>query len=587
MSRHWWLLFLVGTLSLTAGVGAADTDKPPKGVRVLILSGVPETHHDYKNQCPNMAGALRGQGHEVVLRDKTLVEEGDAKKFDVVVLMSERWRGDEKNRQALLDMVRGGTGLVVVHMAYVPCVEALGGKASRNGKTGDLKVEVVDRQHPVTAGMRDFTAGPNDELYAGVNLTAEDVHVLARGQDASGTWEPVAWVRPFGRGRVFYTSLGHSTESQKNPAFLKLVAGAVRWAGAPARAPAEADEGGVTRIGLLPPRPGNPRNSEGAFVRLKDGRILFVYTHFTGGGGDDAAAHLAARSSGDGGTTWTSEDMTVLPNEAGMNVMSVSLLQLPNGAIALFYLRKNSLEDCRPYLRLSTDEARTWGEPILCAPAGGYYVVNNDRAVQLKSGRLVVPAARHNVPGGKWTARGVALCFLSDDSGKTWRKSKGELHGPEGSQTGLQEPGVVELKDGRLLMLCRTDLGCQYLSYSADGGNTWSPAEPTDIKSPVSPASLKRIPRTSDLLLVWNDHSKVDAARRGKRTPLTAAVSRDDGKTWGKGKALEDDPDGWYCYTAIGFVGDRVLLGHCAGNRKTGGLNRTQITVFTLDWLYR
>jgi hypothetical protein len=145
----------------------------------------------------------------------------------------------------------------------------------------------------------------------------------------------------------------------------------------------------------------------------------------------------------------------------------------------------------------------------------------------------------------------------------------------------------MELKDGRLLMLCRTDLGCQYRSYSADGGNTWSPAEPTDIKSPVSPASVKRIPRTGDLLLVWNDHSRVDVARRGKRTPLTAAVSRDDGKTWGNGKVLEDDPDGWYCYTAIAFVGDRVLLGHCAGNRKTGGLNRTQITVFTLDWLYR
>ena len=39
----------------------------------------------------------------------------------------------------------------------------------------------------------------------------------------------------------------------------------------------------VEKIRLLPPGPGNPRNSEGDFIELKDGRVLFVYTHFTGG----------------------------------------------------------------------------------------------------------------------------------------------------------------------------------------------------------------------------------------------------------------------------------------------------------------
>lgn len=354
------------------------------------------------------------------------------------------------------------------------------------------------------------------------------------------------------------------------------------------RGPEVIERDGVTRIRLLPPTPGkNPRNSEGAFVTLKDGRILFAYTHFTGGGTDSAAAHLAGRYSGDGGQTWTAEDTVVLPNEARMNVMSVSLLRLRTGEIGLFYLRKNSPEDCRAYLRRSKDEAKTWGEPTLCTPPEGYYVVNNDRVVQLQSGRLVIPAARHNVPGGRWTARAVALCFVSDDNGKTWRKGRGELEGPKQSKTGLQEPGVVELKDGKLLMLCRTDQGCQYRSCSADGGDTWSPAEPTDIQSPVSPASVKRIPKTGDLLLVWNDHAKVDAAHRAKRTPFTAAVSRDEGKTWGKAKVLEDDPEGWYCYTAIHFVGGRVLLGHCAGDQHVGRLNRTQITLIDLDWLYR
>ena len=89
-----------------------------------------------------------------------------------------------------------------------------------------------------------------------------------------------------------------------------------------------------------------------------------------------------------------------------------------------------------------------------------------------------------------------------------------------------------------------------------------------------------------DLLLAWNDHAGVDAEHRGKRTPFNVAISRDEGKTWEKAKTLEDDPNGWYCYTAMTFVGDHVLLGHCAGDRRRGGLNTTQITRFSLDWLY-
>ncbi len=354
-----------------------------------------------------------------------------------------------------------------------------------------------------------------------------------------------------------------------------------------AEPPEVIEKDGLTRIRLLPPGPNHPRNSEGAFVQLKDGRLLFVYTHFTGGASDHAPSHLAGRYSGDGGKSWTTKDEIVLANEGKMNTMSVSLLRLPSGAIALFYLRRDAWDDLRMYVRLSSDEAKSWGPAVLCTPEGGYFVVNNDRVVQLKSGRLVVPAARHNVPGGKWTSRGVARCFLSDDHGQTWRQGRTELQGPPTSKTGLQEPGVVELKDGKLLMLCRTDQGCQYRSYSEDGGDTWSQAQATAIKSPVSPASIKRIPKTGDLLLVWNDHSQVDAQRRGKRTPFHVAVSRDEGQTWEKVKTLEDEADGWYCYTAIAFVGNRVLLGHCAGDRKLGGLNRTQITFFDLDWLYR
>ncbi|MCC6145567.1 MAG: exo-alpha-sialidase, partial [Candidatus Hydrogenedentes bacterium] len=224
--------------------------------------------------------------------------------------------------------------------------------------------------------------------------------------------------------------------------------------------------------------------------------------------------------------------------------------------------------------------------PLLEGPVG-YYVVNNDRMVQLSNGGLVIPSARHNLKGEPFTSKGRALCFLSDDAGATWRISSTIIDPPEGAgSAGLQEPAVVELQDGRLLMLCRTGGGCQYQSWSDDGGDTWLPAEPTDTLSPVSPASIERVPGTGALLLVWNDHSGEYAGLGEKRTPLAVAVSTDEGQSWTSRIILEDNPDGWYCYTAIAFVGDHILLGHCAGDRReNNGLALTQVLRLPLSHL--
>ncbi len=333
----------------------------------------------------------------------------------------------------------------------------------------------------------------------------------------------------------------------------------------------------------LEPGPDNPRNSEGDFIQLKNGDILFIYTHFTEGAGDHAGAYLAGRISSDDGKTWTSEDMTILPNEGDMNVMSVSLLRLTDGRIALFYLRKNSEADCIPYMRTSTDEAKTWSEPIKCIDDPGYFVMNNDRVVQLRSGRILLPVSLHDFSGPS-PGVGRVMCYYSDDGGSTWAKS---AEAPNPDHIVLQEPGVVELKNGDLMMFIRTDANVQYFSFSKDGGEHWTQVEPGNIRSPLSPASIERIPATGDLLLVWNNNTQ-KGRDGGKRTPFNAAISTDEGKTWEKMKTLESNPDGWYCYTAIEFVGDHVLLGHCAGDRKkNNGLATTQITRLSNEWLYR
>ena len=109
----------------------------------------------------------------------------------------------------------------------------------------------------------------------------------------------------------------------------------------------------------LPPGPNNPRNSEGAFATLQDGRILYVYTHYTGSSREDhAPACLMSRESAYEGRTWTSYDTLVLENEGAQNIMSVSLMRLGDGDLGLFYLRKNSWHDCRPFLKCRQKQSR-------------------------------------------------------------------------------------------------------------------------------------------------------------------------------------------------------------------------------------
>lgn len=59
------------------------------------------------------------------------------------------------------------------------------------------------------------------------------------------------------------------------------------------------------------------------------------------------------------------------------------------------------------------------------------------------------------------------------------------------SSSGLQEPGVVELKNGVLWAWARTDLGRQYEMFSMDGGEHWSDSQPSWFTGPCSPLSVK------------------------------------------------------------------------------------------------
>jgi len=344
----------------------------------------------------------------------------------------------------------------------------------------------------------------------------------------------------------------------------------------------------------LPPGEANCRNSEGDFAVLKDGSVLFAYSHYVkGSGGDHDPAYIASRVSKDGGRTWSAKSEKVIENEGGMNVMCASFLRLKDGSLALVYLRKNSEADCRPMMRVSKDEGRTWGAPVKCIADAdvGYYVLENCRAERLRSGRIILPMSLHESKNGKihdWA--GKLVCAVSDDDGATWRlsgKAFATCDG-KGGRIATQEPGIVQLKDGRLLMYARTDRGRQWFYYSSDDGNCWTKGEPGSLWGPLSPATVKRL-SNGDLVAVWNDHEQHPgyakagpAWAKGTRRPISIAVSKDEGRTWIHRHTLEDVPDGWYCYFGVVEHKGDLLLGFCAEKM----LKHTRLMRVPIDWIY-
>jgi hypothetical protein len=136
----------------------------------------------------------------------------------------------------------------------------------------------------------------------------------------------------------------------------------------------------------------------------------------------------------------------------------------------------------------------------------------------------------------------------------------------------------------------RTDQGQQYSFRSTDHGDNWSAPEPTTLRSPASPASIMRLPGSDKLLAVFNDFSGQFPFATGKgtysgRTPLASAISSDGGRTWHHHRLLEGDPQKDYCYTAVHYVGDYVLLSYMAISTNLGRPIQLCIRRTALKWI--
>ncbi len=192
--------------------------------------------------------------------------------FDALMLMTNgNLPLSDDQKRALVDFVRNGKALIGAHCAsltlydYPAFGEMLGGYFRRSGRQNRVVIlKVEDQAHPATRMLGaswpivdEFylfgtavwdAARPKDNVDAlfgnriPVAFSRERVNVLlsidSERSDLTGQPEmqrggdyPQAWWRSFGRGRVFYTSLGHRDEIwSSDPVFRAHILGGIRWA---------------------------------------------------------------------------------------------------------------------------------------------------------------------------------------------------------------------------------------------------------------------------------------------------------------------------------------------------------------------
>ena len=202
----------------------------------------------------------------------------------------------------------------------------------------------------------------------------------------------------------------------------------------------------------------------------------------------------------------------------------------------------------------SVDGGKTWEDrQRLYEGVCGHPPIN---IIETANGRIVVTAQYYlRQPG-----RNVLRVYSSGDEGRTWRGSNIIDLGGHGHHDGAFEPTFVQLRDGRLWMLIRTNWDRFWEAYSDDDGLSWRIIRPSQIESSTSPGYLTRL-HSGRLALVWSrlypEGADSFARRSGQfseaeaswhREELSLAFSEDEGQTWSKPVVLVRERDTWLSY---------------------------------------
>lgn len=244
-------VFAAAALAITAGAAA----EPP--IRTLLITG--HNNHNWQYTSRVHADTLEATGRfDVDITDDpaaTLADGAALGKYQLFVLdyndsqAAKRWGSAAE--QNFVQAVNAGAGVVAVHAAdnafkgwadYEKMIGLMWREGTGHGKFHTFDIEIVDKEHPITKGLGEIKAHPDELYHKLVNSQNVKYSLLARALSStesggSGQQEPMAYTIQFGKGKIFATPLGHvwpgaddSKVSVVSPAFKTLLSRGAEWA---------------------------------------------------------------------------------------------------------------------------------------------------------------------------------------------------------------------------------------------------------------------------------------------------------------------------------------------------------------------
>jgi type 1 glutamine amidotransferase len=294
---------VLASVLAVAGVPVASAKAPPK---VLFVTHSGGFRHQVVTRSPDGSLSFAERQLQAAAKDR----------FDVVATQDLGELGREKLKgykgvvfyttgelpidvEALTDFVKAGGGFAGIHSATdtlyksAPYGEIIGGYFDGHPWHEKVRIKVEDAKHPATAHLGSsfeiadeiyqFRDWDRKKLHVLLSLDAGSVDLTKQGVKRADHDFANAWTREHGKGRVFYTALGHREEVWADPRFLSHLVNGIAWtlrAAPPARpAAATGEEGFTWLLQAAAPPPGWKQAGPGGF-KLDNG----VATAFGGMG---------------------------------------------------------------------------------------------------------------------------------------------------------------------------------------------------------------------------------------------------------------------------------------------------------------
>ena len=313
--------------------------------------------------------------------------------------------------------------------------------------------------------------------------------------------------------------------------------------------------------------PGAPSCHASTIVETQKGDLVVAYFAGTYERNPDCNIYVNIKKKGS--ATWSAPilaaDGTTTSSPTGCDTIAAAktacwnpvLTELPDGTLYLFYKIGKSVSAWTGWLTTSKDGGHTWTTPQQL-PDGFLGPIKNKPL--LLGNKLICGSSTENdgwrfhveildLSTGQWRYVGPIESTIAT-------KTDDNLPHP----IDCIQPSLLQLQDGRPMVLMRTHNARLATSYSSDGGETWTPVTLTDVENNQSGTDAVTL-HDGRHALIYNNFETLPLTKKGPRTPLSIALSDDDARSFHHWKTLEDCPMGEYSYPAIIQGSDGTL--HC------------------------